>query len=43
MNLAFTADTSKAKAEINSLQQSLNKIASGVGLKGLGNTISADL
>lgn len=43
VNLAFTADTSKAKAEINSLQQSLNKIASGVGLKGLGNTISADL
>ena len=37
VNLAFTADTSKARAEINSLQQSLSKLSSGVGVSGIGN------
>lgn len=43
VNLAFTADTSKARAEINSLQQSLAKISSGVGLAGAGSKITANL
>ena len=43
VNLAFTADTSKAKAEINSLQQSLAKISSGVGLTGMGSQMTAGL
>ena len=43
VNLAFTADTTKARAEINALRQSLNQIGSGAGFKGVGKVLTADL
>jgi hypothetical protein len=33
VNLAFTADTNKAKAELNALRKSLNDLVTGVALK----------
>lgn len=43
VNLAFTADTSKAKAEVNSLQQSLAKISTSQGIGSSNLKIKKDL